>query len=296
MSLFNSRKKNEQDDESIYSTTSSMFSTSSRMSKIPKAVKSSMKYLIRRNKSNNSNNDESESLTTKLKRHTTTLFQRSKENIPTSTASTTLITKSDSNFNIIPKRRNSSVVNLSFTVDNKQDELVDFNTIIEESDSRSEKIIYNKPKREEPWIRQRAKSCQDNNNNMLRQLANKSSSINSNSNNDMFKVNDLPLFKGLVTTTLTTLHTRLTNECDRTVSNLLLPADQQQQEKELPFKQLLSIIFDLYKMIEMVNWESEQEKKGIKDHLNLIETSVLNNEDELTVITVKDNASIFLLF
>lgn len=93
---------------------------------------------------------------------------------------------------------------------------------------------------------------------------------------------DLPFFKGLVTTTLTTLHTRLTNECDRALSSILLVDGQQ-----LPQEQLLSIISDLRKMTEMVNWEAEDEKKQVKDQLNDIEQAVTH--EKLTIISVRDH-------
>lgn len=96
---------------------------------------------------------------------------------------------------------------------------------------------------------------------------------------------DLPFFKGLVTTTLTTLHTRLTNECDRALSSILLVDGQQ-----LPQEQLLSIISDLRKMTEMVNWELEDEKKQVKDQLNDIEQAVTH--EKLTIISVRDHVCV----
>lgn len=135
---------------------------------------------------------------------------------------------------------------------------------------------------------------------MLHQLANKGSSnklimdlpendsIPYKSNNKIM-TSDLPLFKGLVTTTLTTLHTRLTNECDRALSMILLVDNHSP-----PQEQLLSIISDLYKMTEMVNWESQHDqKKEIKNSISTIEQSVLNQQ--LTVITVKDTVCSLLL-
>lgn len=135
---------------------------------------------------------------------------------------------------------------------------------------------------------------------MLHQLANKGSSnrlvvdlpendsIPYKSNNKMM-ANDFPLFKGLVTTTLTTLHTRLTNECDRVLSIILL-ADHHTPPQE----QLLSIISDLYKMTEMVNWEDQDDKKKeIKTTISFIENAVLNQD--LTIISVKDFVSKWLI-
>lgn len=127
---------------------------------------------------------------------------------------------------------------------------------------------------------------------MLQQLANKGSRLDlpendsiPYSNTKMMLTSDLPLFKGLVTTTLTTLHTRLTNECDRVLSITLL-ADHPNPPQE----QLLSIIADLYKMTEMVNWGNQEiQKKQIKETIQEIESSVLNQE--LNIITVKDFVS-----
>lgn len=124
---------------------------------------------------------------------------------------------------------------------------------------------------------------------MLRQLASKGSSSelppiqygDTLYNNKLTTSNDLPFFKGLVTTTLTTLHTRLTNECDRALSSILLAEGQQ-----LPQEQLLSIISDLHKMTEMINWEIEDEKKEVKDHLNDIEQAVTH--EKLNIILVRD--------
>ncbi|GAA5794838.1 hypothetical protein HPULCUR_000186 [Helicostylum pulchrum] len=345
---FNNQRR---DDESIYSshsTTSSMFSTASRMSKIPNAVKSSVKYLVRRkNKAvhneTTTTTTESETLSSKIKRHTSSsinfsnLFNSSSRNnnhskrqteqdiIPTTTTSSTLFgykqTDNNSINNNKAKRRNS-VVNLasrflykrdqstiSTTTLGDQDEeeeeyeqqqhsIIVYEDQLEsgifvhhESDSKSEKVI--KPKKEEPWVRQRAKSCQENKAPLLHQLANKGSSnrlivdlpendsIPYKSNNKMM-ANDFPLFKGLVTTTLTTLHTRLTNECDRVLSIILL-ADHH----TAPQEQLLSIISDLYKMTEMVNWENQDDKKKeTKTSISLIENAVLNQD--LTIISVKD--------
>lgn len=360
MSLFNRKNNNndtqqqqQDDDNSIYSNTSSMMSTSSRMSKIPNAVKSSMKYLVRRSNKNSSksNNKEvleqpsSSSTTNKLKRHTSTLVHfgnlfnrqtKDKSVMPTSTTSSTLYQKSidPSLADIKSKRRNSSVVSLAtrflHTTSNNKDstlqhheddeissskptmestttttgsellesQVVEEYLVEEQCDSKSE-ITY-KPKREEPWTRQRAKSCQDNKTPMLRQLASKGSSNDLpppppqthgdtlyNTTNKLTTpsmTSDLPFFKGLVTTTLTTLHTRLTNECDRALSSILLVDGQQ-----LPQEQLLSIISDLRKMTEMVNWEAEDQKKQVKDQLNDIEQAVTH--EKLTIISVRDHVS-----
>ncbi|GAN01295.1 hypothetical protein MAM1_0006c00728 [Mucor ambiguus] len=323
------------DDASIYSTnstTSSMFSTSSRLSKIPNAVKSSMKYLVRRNK-NRSNEATSastattdhETFSSKLKRTTInfSLFSRkSPEVIPTSTTSSTLFQQSHrsreaSEIHKKSARRNS-VVNV-YKKDNdnvvvgsllfgKQVDDLEFMVHEEQavSDSKSEKLSP-KPKKEEPWIRQRAKSCQENKTPMLRQLATKNSSCNlPESDSIPYKSSkpiksDLPLFKGLVTTTLTTLHTRLSNECDRALSLVLLAnshnnnsndnnANIQQTNTNIPREQLLSILTDLHKMTEMVNWDQQSaEKDEIKSHLQTLEDTVLMQE--LTIAVVKDVVS-----
>lgn len=216
MSLFNRKNNNndtqqqqqQDDDNSIYSNTSSVMSTSSRISKIPNAVKSSMKYLVRRgNKNSKSNNKEvvvipeQPTAANKLKRHTSTLVHfgnlfnrqtKDKSVMPTSTTSSTLYQKSidPSLSDIKSKRRNSSVVTLASrflhtttnkdsTLQHHDDEIssskptvestittgsellesqVEEYLVEEQCDSKSE-ITY-KPKREEPWTRQRAKSCQ----------------------------------------------------------------------------------------------------------------------------------------
>jgi hypothetical protein len=127
---------------------------------------------------------------------------------------------------------------------------------------------------------------------MLHQLATKGSSsklIVNNDDDDPYEpttIQDLPLFKGLVTTTLTTLHTRLMNECDRALSMILLVDSPPPQE------QLLSIVSDLYKMTEMVNFKDEElsKKKEIKLQLATIEQSILHQE--LNIITVKEHVSI----
>jgi hypothetical protein len=191
------------DDESIHSTrstTSSMFSTSSRMSRIPNAVKSSLKQLVRRN------GGGGETLSSKLKRHTSTsinfshLLSRNNNKqdiiVPTSTASSTLFGYHNKQVEEKSKRRNS-VVNLvpsrflykrndssgSITSNLNQlkveqeeeeeeeeedvgkllfgkqvDDLEFFISEEQQSDSKSEKVF--QTKKEEPWIRQRAKSCQ----------------------------------------------------------------------------------------------------------------------------------------
>ncbi|KAI7879201.1 uncharacterized protein EV154DRAFT_524673 [Mucor mucedo] len=325
-------QKGRGDDESIYSTrsaSSSMFSTSSRMSRIPNAVKTSVKNFVRRK-----NKDESteESLTAKLKRHTITNIFNSRHNkrqiqqqeqeeiIPTTTSSSTLFGYHHKNTNDLAKaKRRNSVVNLASrflykssvsTSSLKEEEapedpknlgeslfgkqVDDLTFVHHESDSKSEKVI--KVKKQEPWVRQRAKSCQENKAPMLHQLANKGSStkltmdlpendsIPYKSNNKIM-TSDLPLFKGLVTTTLTTLHTRLSTECDRALSMILLANNHPP-----PQEQLLSIISDLYKMTEMVNWESQHDqKKEIKDSIASLEQFA--STQPLTVISVKDMVS-----
>lgn len=56
-------KWNKRDDVSIYSTSSSVFSTSSRLGKIPSAVKSSVKHIFRDS-------------TSRIKRNTSILFRK----------------------------------------------------------------------------------------------------------------------------------------------------------------------------------------------------------------------------
>lgn len=177
-----------EDAESIYSTrstSSSMFSTSSRLSKIPNAVKSSVKYLVRRKKKD----ETEETLGAKLKRHTITNIFSSRhkrqqdEIIPTTTSSSTLFGyKSSSDLN--KSKRRNSVVNLasrflyksSVSTSTLKEEVPEDQNVGEmlfgkqvddleifvhhESDSKSEKVI--KVKKQEPWVRQRAKSCQVN--------------------------------------------------------------------------------------------------------------------------------------
>ncbi|KAI8644499.1 hypothetical protein BD408DRAFT_430459 [Parasitella parasitica] len=311
------------DDASIYSTnstTSSMLSTSSRISIIPNAVKSSVKYLMRRNR-NRSNDDET--FSSKLKRTTInfSLFSRkSQEVIPkTTTSSTPFQQQQQPRENGLAKsrRRNSSAINLAsrFLVsgsDKKKDESLvvgsllfgkqvgDLEFMVHQdqtsmagSDSKSEKLL---PKlKDEPWTRQRARSCQENKTPMLRQLATKNSACNLPESQSIpyqstaAIKSDLPLFKGLVTTTLTTLHTRLSNECDRATS-LALSANNTKQPpqtaKNIPRDQLLSIIADLHKMTEMVNWEQAAEKDEIKSNLQQLEQTV--QHQELAIVVVKD--------
>lgn len=317
------------DDASIYSinsTTSSMFSTSSRLSKIPSAVKSSMKYLVRRSKNRSSESaaaaaaatsgtTDHETFSSKLKRTTInfSLFSRkSPEVIPTSTASSTLFQQSQRSREAGDRksnRRNSLVNVYRKDSDNgvvgsllfgKQVDDLEFMVHEEQavSDSKSEKLSP-KPKKEEPWIRQRAKSCQENKTPMLRQLATKNSSHNlPESDSIPYKSSkpaksDLPLFKGLVTTTLTTLHTRLSNECDRALSLVLLAntnADVQPAGRNIPREQLVSILSDMHKMTEMVNWGQQPvEKDAIKASLQTLEETV--SSQELAVATVKDVVS-----
>ncbi|KAL9559713.1 hypothetical protein MBANPS3_000283 [Mucor bainieri] len=318
------------DDASIYSTnstTSSMFSTSSRLSKIPNAVKSSMKYLVRRSK-NRSNEPatttaDHETFSSKLKRTTInfSLFSRkSPEVIPTSTTSSTLFQQSQRSREASELQKKSARRNSAVNVYKKDSEsgvvgsllfgkqVDDLEFMVHEeqavSDSKSEKLSP-KPKKEEPWIRQRAKSCQENKTPMLRQLATKNSSCNlPESDSIPYKSSkptksDLPLFKGLVTTTLTTLHTRLSNECDRALSLVLLAnnnnnnnnnADVQQTNTNIPREQLLSILSDLHKMTEMVNWDQQPaEKDEIKSSLQVLEDTV--SLQEMTIATVKDIVS-----
>lgn len=187
------------DDESIYSTrstSSSMFSTSSRMSRIPNAVKTSVKNFVRRK--NKEETTTEESLSAKLKRHTiTNIFnsrhtkrqqqqeQKQDEIIPTTTSSSTLFGYHKNSSDLAKAKRRNSVVNLASrflykasvsTSTLKEEELVedqqnvvgemlfgkqvqDLDMFVHhESDSKSEKVL--KVKKQEPWVRQRAKSCQ----------------------------------------------------------------------------------------------------------------------------------------
>lgn len=121
---------------------------------------------------------------------------------------------------------------------------------------------------------------------MLHQLANKGSNLSTNNNNSI----DLPLFKGLVTTTLTTLHTRLLNECDKTLSIILMSNNNSTPNNCQ--EQLSFILSDLYKMTEMVNWDNEKQiKKEIKENILYIEQQ-LDQKEELNMIQVKDVISI----
>ncbi|CEP08447.1 hypothetical protein, partial, partial [Parasitella parasitica] len=159
------------------------------------------------------------------------------------------------------------------------------------SDSKSEKLL---PKliNDDPWTRQRARSCQENKTPMLRQLATKNSACNlPKSQSIPYQAtvairSDLPLFKGLVTTTLTTLHTRLSNECDRALSLALSANNNAEQPKKATQEQLLSIIADLHKMTEMVSWEQQTEKDEIKSILLQLEQIVLHQT--LAIVVVKD--------
>jgi hypothetical protein len=128
---------------------------------------------------------------------------------------------------------------------------------------------------------------------MLRQLATKGSTHKLSLDEDIVDKKpvtyDLPLFKGLVTTTLTTLNTRLMNECDRTISMLLL-SNASPSAVITAQEQLVSMISDLYKMTEMVNWEQqEQMKDHVKDSIQQLEKMIA--QPELNIITVKDIVS-----
>ncbi|CAO3675418.1 unnamed protein product [Rhizopus microsporus] len=100
---------------------------------------------------------------------------------------------------------------------------------------------------------------------------------------------EMPLLKGLVTTTLTTLHTRLINECDRTLSMVLLAANSS-HAIYFPQEQLLSIIFDLYKMTEMVHWDHQEElKREVKYNIQLLERQAQEDVGcDDTIATVKE--------
>ncbi|KAI8354006.1 hypothetical protein BD560DRAFT_214447 [Blakeslea trispora] len=321
------------DDASIYShksTTSSVFSTASRISRIPSAVKSSVKYLVRRNKSKHHDDTflsqiDHESLGSKIKRSTINFnpFRKNHQDtthltheiIPNTTISSSLYTSANSNssnttlsstshysqLSSKPTRQNS-IARVASRLSSKSEKVphhLDNEKEGVSTNSKSEKMAAKK--REEPWMRQRAKSCQENNSPMLRQLATKGSStklvvdLPQSTGPLPYKANhksfDLPHFKDLVTTTLTTLHTRLTNECDRTISMMLSAKNNPSSDTFNPKENLLSIISDLYKMTTMVNWENRDKEDQVKLNIQQLEKTITH--DELNLISVKDIVSHF---
>lgn len=220
------------DNDSIYSTTSSMFSTSSRMGRITGGVKSSLKNLVRRSHRPSTSSNSEDSLTKSTTKRpsinfshllsrnnkrevTTTTPNEGAVILPTSTTSSTLFgynkttSSSDSSslLSFTKQKRRNSVVNLAsrflnssssshskknsglstIVADQQQLSLKEEEEVEEpkgdtvgkllfgkqvndleffvhhedqllESDSKSEKVL--SIKKEEPWIRQRAKSVQ----------------------------------------------------------------------------------------------------------------------------------------
>ncbi|KAG1448146.1 hypothetical protein G6F56_009030 [Rhizopus delemar] len=184
------------DDESICSTTSSVFSTSSRLGKIPSAVKSSVRHLFSRDS------------TIRIKR---SLFRKPEGS--------------------------------------KQVEVIE----------EDKKTI--------------TTTATTTNTPTLHQLAHK-------------EMSDLFLFKGLITTTLTTLHTRLTLECDRALASVL--SEVNHENRQFPREQLSSIVLELFKMSEMVRWEDEEIlKREVKNDIQTLERQIQEEiQDETTVVTV----------
>lgn len=99
-------------------------------------------------------------------------------------------------------------------------------------------------------------------------------------------MSDLFLFKGLITTTLTTLHTRLTLECDRALASVL--SEVNHENRQFPREQLSSIVLELFKMSEMVRWEDEEIlKREVKNDIQTLERQIQEEiQDETTVVTV----------
>lgn len=59
----------------------------------------------------------------------------------------------------------------------------------------------------------------------------------------------------LVTATLTTLHSKLINDCDQTLASTILPASKSSNSLDFPEERLRNIAHDLRKMSNMVKWE-----------------------------------------
>jgi hypothetical protein len=211
--------RDDRDNESIYSTTSissSIFSTSSRLSKIPSAVKSSfssVKHLIRSSKKNrNSNNNnthilppfdleasagDNSSSGTRTKRQNPTAFLFSRRQTDNNSSVVTITQEqqqqqqqiSSNDFTSGKKQptRHGSVVNLAnrlirrdhnkSTIPNDQSYIsrpspsspltlppLDLdggnNDLSPVSDTKSERMPTKEQWQDQPWMRQRAKSCQ----------------------------------------------------------------------------------------------------------------------------------------
>ena len=59
----------------------------------------------------------------------------------------------------------------------------------------------------------------------------------------------------LVTATLTTLHSKLINDCDQLLASTILPPSKQKSKQKFPEDSLRAIMNDLRKMSDMVEWE-----------------------------------------
>jgi hypothetical protein len=276
----NKRGGEEIDDDSIYSTSSSVTSTSSKISKM-------VKNLI----SNES------SFKSKLKRSTIHLFSRKQQQQQQQQQQTSLVKS---------KRRNS-VINLASRFLNKNNtassslpsinfksfanydqvgSLLDdyqVGNFLLDLDTKSDQLIStNNNNDNEPWIRQRAKSCQDHGRKspMLKHLATKGScsklSIDSSSTDHTPTTDDLPV---LFTKGITTFHTRLMNECDRILSLFVLPNTT--DDIQLP---LLTIISDLYKLIDMVNWHLDTFLKDrVQQETKELEQTILQEDGSVPI-------------
>lgn len=88
----------------------------------------------------------------------------------------------------------------------------------------------------------------------------------------------LPLFKGLVTATLTTLHTRLISECDRILALVLLP-QQQQTGSLFPQDQLANIMAEVQKMTGMVKWDDESKVTSL--YVGISRTKIMKQVDDV---------------
>lgn len=139
------------DDESIcstLSTTSSVFSTSSKLSKLPGAVKSSVKQLFTGREERRSST--STSFASRLKRHTPTLIFRKSEQYKQQQQPT-----NSSNGNLKSKRRNSIIqISHRFNMSRQHAGHDDTEDIIEYYKDEQKK-----PQKQQQ-SRQREKSCQ----------------------------------------------------------------------------------------------------------------------------------------
>jgi hypothetical protein len=68
----------------------------------------------------------------------------------------------------------------------------------------------------------------------------------------------LPLFKGLMTATLDSLHQRLLNECEETLNHIVKTNDP-----VFPTDPLQCIMFDLRKLTDMIKYDDEYQKKSL---------------------------------